>query len=418
MHSTLDPQPLSHAALGRFGRATIAFVPAPSAQSRPARPVRAPRARTVARPAVAPWPRNVPAPVLVEQRRGGIVESRHRGHVVQVGPDGALQRVIGDHEVIVTLRSAVKPFALVALVESGAADELNLTAPELALLASSHHGEDLHVRTLQAVFRRAALSQTLLACGTAWAPLDELTATRLARDGEKPGPIRHMCSGFHAASILLSRHAGWPIDDYWQPDHPSQVAVRAAVARVFGTRPEKLRTAGDDCGVRTYAFPLVEVARAYALLADPLGMARDAQLGLAPTLTRIRDAMVAAPELVGGVRGSLSTELMKARPGRIVAKSGAEALEGIGLLPGAAAGDSPGGDSPGGGLAVKIEDGDGRSRALPAVAIEALIQVGALDQAAVRALGAMRRPRASDAHGDGVAESVAVFELAPISELL
>jgi len=36
------------------------------------------------------------APLLVEVRRGGIVESRHRGHVVQVGLDGAIERVIGD----------------------------------------------------------------------------------------------------------------------------------------------------------------------------------------------------------------------------------------------------------------------------------------------------------------------------------
>ena len=133
-------------------------------------------------------------------------------------------------------------------------------------MAASHHGEDLHVRTLQAVFRRAALSQNLLACGTDGAPLDELTRVRLARDGEAPGPIRHMCSGFHAASILLSRHAGWSLEDYWHPDHPSQAAVRSAVARCFGVVPDDLVTAGDDCGVLTYAFPLVEVARAYALL--------------------------------------------------------------------------------------------------------------------------------------------------------
>src|SRR3990172_5265612 len=131
---------------------------------------RAPRGRSNGRRGPA-WPANVPAPVLVEQRRGAITESRHRGHVVQVGADGAIERAIGDPNVVVTLRSAVKPFALAALVESGAADELNLTQPELAVMASSHHGEDLHVRTLQAVFRRAALSQNLLACGTALAPL-------------------------------------------------------------------------------------------------------------------------------------------------------------------------------------------------------------------------------------------------------
>lgn len=385
-------------------------VPAPIARA-----TRASRAkpRATTRTTTA-WPRNTPAPVLVEQRRGAFTESRHRGHVVQVSADGAIERAIGDPEIVVTLRSAVKPFALVALVESGAADELNLTRPELAIMASSHHGEDLHVRTLQAVFRRAALSQNLLACGTAWAPLDELTAARLARDGEKPGAIRHMCSGFHAASILLSRHAGWPLEDYWQADHPSQAAVRSAVARVFGTTPARLRAAQDDCGVHTYAFALVEVARAYALLADPEGAAADAsRAALAPALTRIRDAMMEAPDLVGGSRASLSSSVMKSRPGMLVSKSGAEALEGVGMLPGAR-----GSGSRAGGMALKIEDGDGRSRALSVAVVEALQQVGALDDGAVRQLGSFHRLPATDAHGDVVAETVAVFELAPLSELL
>jgi L-asparaginase II len=370
------------------------------------------RPRTNGRSAPA-WPANAPAPILIEQRRGSITESRHRGHVVQVGADGAIERAIGDPNVVVTLRSAVKPFALLALVESGTADDLHLTDPELAVMAASHHGEDLHVRTLQAVFRRAALSQSLLACGTEWAPLDELTRVRLARDGESPGAIRHMCSGFHAASILLSRHAGWSLEDYWHVDHPSQVAVRSAVARAFGTVPDALVTAGDDCGVLTYAFTLVDVARAFAMLADPVGAAPDPRrAALAPSLTRVRDAMIAAPDLVGGARGSLTTSIMKASAGAIVAKSGAESLEAIGFLP------DGGRRALSGGMAAKIDDGDGRERALAPVVVEALVQVGALDDRAVRTLASFARPSVHDAHGEVVAHAVPVFELAPITELV
>ena len=71
------------------------------------------------RRASARYPRDVAPPVLVEVRRGAIVESRHRGHIVQVDATGQVERGIGDPDVLVNLRSAVKPFALVALVEVG-----------------------------------------------------------------------------------------------------------------------------------------------------------------------------------------------------------------------------------------------------------------------------------------------------------
>jgi L-asparaginase II len=351
--------------------------------------------------------------VLVESRRGGIVESRHRGAIVEVGADLAVERALGDAELVVMLRSAVKPFALAAFVESGAAEALRVTPSELAVMAASHSGEDMHVRTLQSMFRRANVSQSTLACGTAGAPLDALTAARLARDGEQPGPIRHMCSGFHAASILLSRHAGWPIDGYWAPDHPSQVAARSAVARAFGVDPDALVRAVDACGLETYAFPLVEVARAYAFLADPDGVARDRERrGLAPSLRRVRDAMLAAPEMVAGSRDRLDTALMHVAAGAIVSKGGAEGLRGVGLLPGAR-----GTGSAAGGLVISIDDGN-EVRAGRAATVEAVRQVGALDDRAVRALEAYAAPAFLDPRGQRVGQAVATFQLAPISELL
>src|SRR5206468_10295933 len=130
------------------------------------------------------------------------------------------------------------------------------------------------------------ISQTVLACGTEGAPLDALTTARLARDGERPSPIRHMCSGQHAVGLLLSRLRGWPLETYWQDDHPAQVEYRLAVARVFGTNPERLPGAIDGCGVPTYAVSLKDVARAYAFLASPAGVpVTDPRATVAPALT-------------------------------------------------------------------------------------------------------------------------------------
>jgi L-asparaginase II len=65
----------------------------------------------------------------------------------------------------------------------------------------------------------------------------------------------------------------------------------------------------------------------------------------------------------------------------MLSKAGAEAFQGLALR----AGVVPGVES-GVGIAIKIADGDGKGRARPAVALEVLRQLGALDDALATAL--------------------------------
>jgi L-asparaginase II len=352
----------------------------------------------------------------VRQVRNGIEESVHRGDIVEVDAAGRLIRQLGDPDRIVTLRSTVKPFGALAIIDAGGVSTFDLEPAEIAILASSHSGEDLHVRTLQGIYRRTGVSQGLLACGAEGMPLDALTAARLARDGEKAGPIRHMCSGQHTVSLLLCRLKGWDPTDYWKPAHPSQIAYRAAVARAFGVPVARLQTAIDGCGIETYAFPLHEVARAYAMLADPSAIpASDPRSELADGLLTIRDAMLAHPEMVGGRHDRLDTSLMKAAPGRLVSKAGMEALRGLAILRGPRSGTHEDGPS---GMAIKIEDGDGFDRGTWAASVEALRQAGVLDGGALRDLARYHRPVTVDPHGRAAAEAIAAFDLAPVGELI
>jgi len=354
-------------------------------------------------------------PILVRQLRDGFEESVHRGDIVEVDTDGRVIRAIGDPNRPVLLRAAAHPFGVVALIEAGGLDAFALEPSEIALMAGSHSGEDLHVRTLQGVLRRATLTQALLACGSEGMPLDPLTAARLARDGEKAGPVRHTCSGPHAVAILLSKLNGWEITGYWQPTHPVQVAIATALARAFGTTPDRLHRATDACGLPTWGVPLHEVARAYALLAQPSAIPpHDPRSGLAPALSLIRDSMLAHPEMVGGSRDRLDTSLVKTVPGRLVSKSGQEGLRGVAILPGHRNGVGPGAS----GLAIKIEDGGADRRASWASTVEALRQVGVLDEHAVRALGRYHRPSARDDEGRVASEAVPGFELVPVGELV
>jgi L-asparaginase II len=355
-------------------------------------------------------------PILVRQVRSGVVESVHRGDVVEVDAVGKMLRVIGDPDRVAFLRSTVKPFSLLALLSAGGQREFDLSAEEIAVMASSHSGEDVHVRTIQAMYRRIGVPQGVLVCGSDATPLDTLTAARLARDGERPSQVRHMCSGQHSVFVLLAKMADWELETYWQPEHPAHQAVAEAVAAVFDVAPASLRPGLDGCGVLTYAFPLREIAKAYAALADPSAIPEDdRRTGLTRHLEVVRNAMLAHPELVGGTRDRLDTSLMKAAPGRVVSKSGTEALRGIGILRGPR---GNGATVPASGMAIKIEDGDGHDRGSWAASVEALRQAGVLEGQALRVLARYHRPVELDPHGRTGAEAVADFELVPVGELI
>ena len=229
---------------------------------------------------------------------------------------------------------------------------------------------------------------------------------RLLRDGEPPSALRHNCSGKHAGMALHAKAAGWPIETYWQAEHPVQRAALETVAALSDVPVEEIVCATDGCGVVTFGMPLRGLALAFARLADPSGVP-DAPLRAA--LERIRDAMMAHPELIAGERRMLDTALMRTAPGRLVAKGGAEGVQAVGLLPG---GHERGRGAIG--LALKVEDGDGARRARATASVASLRQLGALDEEAIGERGRLAdfaSPPIRDPRGERSGEVRAVFTL-------
>src|SRR5918998_5492749 len=310
-------------------------------------------------------------PVLVEVTRGDRVESVHRGSVILAGPDGKLIAAAGDPGGFIFLRSSAKPFQLAPFVASGRFDEFGLGTDALAVMAASHSGEDRHVRLVQEILRRAGLTSSVLQ-NQVHAPFDTETAHRLVRDGEQPTALRGNCSGKHAGMVLFAKASGWPLDSYWHPDHPVQRLALETVSALSDVPVEAITVAVDGCGVSTFGMPLVGLALAFARLADPSAVA-DPPLRTA--LTRIRDAMMAHPELVAGERRRIDTALMRAYPSRIVSKGGAEGVLAMGLPPGSLDSSAPYGEGPFG-IAAKVEDGNLGRRAGDVVSIAILRQLG------------------------------------------
>jgi L-asparaginase II len=345
------------------------------------------------------------ARLLVEVTRGDRVESRHRGSVARVASNGTLLGSCGDVDELIFIRSAAKPFQLAPFVASGRFDACDFPAPTeaLAIFAASHSGEDRHVRTVQALLREGGLTRDVLACGV-HTPFDVETAQRLIRDGEALTPLRHNCSGKHAGMALHAKAAGWPIETYWQPDHPIQQLALDTIATVSGVARSAVATATDGCGVVSFGIPLRGLALAFARLADPSGVSDPA---LRKALERIRDAMMAHPELVAGERRRLDTALMRAAPGRLVSKAGAEGVAAMALVAGATVGDGVAS-----GVAIKIEDGDASNRARNVVSCHVLRKVGVLTDADLERLAEYASPPILDPRGEPAGQVRPAFTLA------
>jgi L-asparaginase II len=232
-------------------------------------------------------------PIVVELRRNGIVEARHRVHAVAV-QDGAVVAQAGDAGLTCFMRSSSKPLQALPLVR--ARDDLE--PRDLAIASASHRATPDQIEAVRQLLAKANATQDDLELGL--------------QEGRPPEKIFHNCSGKHAGMLALCRGRGWPTQGYRLPDHPVQQAAREAHEEAAEQDPNTLPTATDGCGVVTFALSLEQMAHAYQ---------RFEKLPQAPT---IADAMRAHPELVGGPDG-VDFELMRTT-GSWFAKGGAEGL--------------------------------------------------------------------------------------------
>ncbi|MBA2376164.1 MAG: asparaginase [Rubrobacter sp.] len=277
---------------------------------------------------------------LVAIKRGGLVESVHRGRIVFCDPEGNVLEAAGDPDGCFFPRSAMKPFQAVPLILSGAADAFGLSDEELAIACASHKGEERHVETVRSLLRKAGLSEDALDNG-AHPPSDAASADALARDGKPFRKVHGNCSGKHAGMVAVCAHEGWDAGAYREPGHPLQVWIRSLLAKACGLSPEELIPGGDGCGAPAFAMPMKNFSTAFARLAMGENLPED----VARAAFRLRVAMRSHPFMVSGT-GGFDTEVMENTD--LVAKGGAGGVWAAG-------------SGEGWGMAVKISDGAGRA---------------------------------------------------------
>jgi L-asparaginase II len=276
--------------------------------------------------------------MFVENRRGSVVESRHTVHVAVVDASGTLVAQAGDPGLVTFWRSAAKPFQAQPLVADGVVERFTLTRQDLALACASHSSEPAQVALVREFLQRIGCSERDLLCGP-HRPLSDAVAKDYETRGVRLTAVTSNCSGKHTGMLALAKHHGWPTEFYTRAEHPVQQRCLECVSEYSDVAPQDIGVAVDGCGVSCFALPLRNMALAYTRLDGP-----------------ILEAMTIHPELVAG-EGRPCTDMMRAHPGRVVVKVGAEGVYSALLV------------REGLGVALKVEDGHSVASALAIAAV-------------------------------------------------
>jgi L-asparaginase II len=208
--------------------------------------------------------------MLIESLRGGTVESRHRVSAAVVDRAGRLLASAGDSRLVTFMRSSAKPFQALPLVQDGVVERFAITPEELALACASHNSERRHVEVARGWLERIGCAESDLACGPHEPLVPEYAIPNdspgRTPDLAPPSPLASNCSGKHTGMLALARHHGWPTAGYHLSGHPVQQRVKRELARWSGIAEGDLAEGIDGCDVVTFALPLDAIATAFARL--------------------------------------------------------------------------------------------------------------------------------------------------------
>lgn len=327
---------------------------------------------------------------LIELTRGGTLECLHFGAVAVVNTRGQLVAQAGDPHWLTFSRSTLKALQALPFMASGGAQHFGFGSEQVALLCASHNGEPRHVATAQSMLDQAGLSYKALRCGchvpSLFAALEQAPPADLVYDER-----HNNCSGKHAGFLAYCVQHGLSLDDYIDPAHPLQQAIRRDVARAVGMDAQDFKMGIDGCSAPNYAMPLSRLAYGYARLASG---ERDGEFGA--SFGALSEAMTAHPDLVSGT-GRNDLAFMQAGRGDWVTKVGADGVQVVGSK------------SRGEAFAIKIIDAN--KPALFAATVAVLDQLGWLDDAQREALKPWRAATLVNARGWAVGERRPAFQL-------
>lgn len=317
--------------------------------------------------------------------RGGRIESVHHAEISVVDYEDKEILHTPDTGLFTYLRSSAKPFQATVILDTGTDKTFRLPDSWIALACASHNGEAVHIQIVRKYLKRIGLDESALQCGS-HPPLAYSIGGQKGAIKAEYSPVFHNCSGKHTGMISVCRHLGEDVATYLNFDHPVQKAIREKIRKYSGETTVPL--ALDGCTAPVFYVSVRGMARMYRHLA----------LGSDESLERIWNIMTSHPYLVAG-KGRFDTALMEIARGKMVAKVGAEGVQGCAVrLP----------DGRRFGINIKIHDGN--RRALAPLLIETLIHLNALTSEEAKKLEPFHHPTLTNHAGHRIGEILPVFE--------
>jgi arylformamidase len=214
-------------------------------------------------------------------------------------------------------RSLLKPFQFLATGWAAS----GRVAPERAYALGSISGSAAQLADIELHAGSNTLAAHLdLPLGL---PLGSESRALWLASGAGPAQRCHPCYSKHLAILAACLEQRWPVADYTSRAHPFHARLLAVLAPLLERPASELDFVTDGCRLPTPLLEAAELARLYLALAVA---AEGSELGA------VRTAMLAHPERIGGPE-RFDTRLMRANPGRLLAKEGADGLLAIGVVP-------------------------------------------------------------------------------------
>ena len=262
------------------------------------------------------------APLFIDIRRNGAVESSHSVDIAVVDAEGRVVLGYGETDRTVFPRSAMKPLQAIALIEqllqskkaAVLCDEL------ICVTCASHNGQSAHLRAVGNLLSTFNIDPFHLACGAHWS-LEQDCLIEQVRSTAQPSKLHNNWSGKHAGMLVLAHQMGAPLSGYHRIEHPVQQRILGCLEAMTGCNLATYPAGVDGCGAPALSGPLGNWARGLALFAGDAALPETRQ----QACQRLAQSIAAAPHLIAGDR-RLCSYVNHALGSFVTVKVGAEGV--------------------------------------------------------------------------------------------